>query len=247
MRRFAALLVASIAGAPLPPLPHAHRPSRRPRRKRTRPTPGCESPSCRRLLLGRAGRLPARQGREQRRLRLRRRRAEDRRLRNRQQRRHRPRRKRRGDLRPQTGVLRQDPADLFRRGARPDAAQPPGARYGHAIPLGDFPAERGAGQDREGLHRPARRRARLQEADRHQDRHHEGGVLPGRGLSPGLPDPPPLPALHRHQRRAQGGAAQGAVSGCVARYAGDGGAGATRASRPAPTFSRSAISTMVLR
>ena len=37
----------------------------------------------------------------------------------------------------------------------------------------------------------------------------EDRVLPGRGLSPGLPDPPPLPALHRHQRRAEGGEAQG--------------------------------------
>ena len=61
----------------------------------------------------------------------------------------RPRRKREGDLRPAPDFLRQDPADLFLGRARPDAAQPSGAGFRHAISLGDFPAERGAGKDRD--------------------------------------------------------------------------------------------------
>ena len=47
-------------------------------------------------------------------------------------------------------------ADLFLGGARSDPAEPPGAGPGHAIPLGDFPDRRGAGQAGESLYRPTR-------------------------------------------------------------------------------------------
>ena len=50
--------------------------------------------------------------------------------------------------------------------ARPDAAQPPGPGHRPAISLGNFPAERGAGEDREGLYRAARCGESLQAPDR---------------------------------------------------------------------------------
>ncbi len=54
---------------------------------------------------------------------------------------------------------------------------------------------------------------------------HEVGLLSGRGLSPGLRDPSSLPALHRHQRCAEGREHEQAVPGRLARPAGDRGAG----------------------
>ena len=53
----------------------------------------------------------------------------------------------------------------------------------------------------------------------------EDAVLCGGGLSPGLRDPSSLPALHRVQRRAEGREPEEAVSGCLARSAGDSGGG----------------------
>ena len=45
-------------------------------------------------------------------------------------------------------------------------------------------------------------------ADRDQDRHDEGRVLSGRGLSSGLRVPESEQHVHRHQRRAEGGEPQ---------------------------------------
>ena len=88
---------------------------------------------------------------------------------------------------PAQDQLRPAPADLFLGRARSDRAQPPGAGHRHAISLGDLSDERRAGEDRQGLHRPARPGARLRRADRHHDRTRPG-LLSGRGLSPGFPD-----------------------------------------------------------
>ena len=76
--------------------------------------------------LGRAGRVPARQGRQLGRLRLRGRTGVHRQLRHGERRPQRPRRSRGDHLRPGPGQLRPAAADLFLGGARPDPAQPPG-------------------------------------------------------------------------------------------------------------------------
>ncbi len=100
---------------------------------------------------------------------------------------HRPRGGGPRDLRSGPRQLRQAAADLLLGGARPDAGERAGARLRHAVPLRAVRRD-GPDQDRvaQRLHRPARRGARLQPADRHP-----GGprraVLPGRGLPPGLP------------------------------------------------------------
>ncbi len=67
------------------------------------------------LLLGHPGRLPAREGRDERALRLCRRRAEGCLLPDRQLGPHRPRRSRADNLRSEADFLRQDPADLISR------------------------------------------------------------------------------------------------------------------------------------
>src|SRR5262249_44024176 len=75
---------------------------------------------------------------------------------------------------------------------------------------------------RQGLYRAARLDTRVREADRDQGRDRQGGVLSGRGLSPGLRGQEPDASLYRDQRSAQGRAAQGAVRGCLQRNADDG-------------------------
>ena len=116
-----------------------------------------ESRARRRLLLGRAGRVPACQGRAQRRVGLRRRQPGYRQLPAGQQRPDRPRRIRRDHVRSAADQLCDHPADLFLGGPRPDPAQSPGAGHGHAVPLGDLRRRRCAGAGRPGLCRPARR------------------------------------------------------------------------------------------
>ena len=112
---------AAAEGAPRPSLAGG-RPAARPGdvgRRRPR----------RRLLLGRAGRVPARQGRDQRRLRLCRRRQEDGGVRDGERRQDRPRGIRAGDLRPAPNQLRTAAADFLLGGPRSDRAQSAGSGY----------------------------------------------------------------------------------------------------------------------
>ena len=82
-----------------------------------------------------------------------------------------------------------DPTQLNRQG--PDV--------GTAVPLGDFPGQSRAGQNRTGVHRPVEPGARVQGRDRDQDRTGPA-VLPSRGLPSGLPEEKSEASLHRHQR-----------------------------------------------
>ena len=123
-----------------------------------------------RLLLGRAGRVPAHRGRRQRRLGLCRRRQGHRLVRDRLDRHHRPRGIRRDQIRPEADQLRQAVADLLLGRPRSDPAEPPGPGLGHAISLGDLHHQRRAEEGGGGLYRPAQRRQGLRQADRHQGR-----------------------------------------------------------------------------
>src|SRR4029079_12371532 len=122
---------------------------------------------------------------------------------------------------PEAPLVRPAAAALLLRGARSDAARPPGPRPRPELPLGDLllvPRARAGG-------------ARLREAaprgegfllpDRDEDRAAEG-VLPRRGLPPGLPDRTPESAVHRVQRPAEDRGAEAGVPGDVS---GGGGAG----------------------
>ena len=97
---------------------------------------------CRWLLLGRAGRVPARQGRDQRRVRLCRRRAGalPSTISSARERPATPKRSRSPTTR--RGELRQAAAGVLLGRAQSDAAQLPGARPRHAVPLGDLSDER---------------------------------------------------------------------------------------------------------
>ena len=102
-------------------------------------------------------------------------------------------------------------------------AQPPGSRHRHAVSLGHFSADDDQKRVAERLHRAARAakacsRPIVTQVVR-------SGLLPGRGLSPGLRGRAPQPALHRLQRRAQGREPEEDVSGRMARSAGAGDAG----------------------
>ena len=90
----------------------------------------------RRLLLGRAGRVPAGAGRLAGGLRIRRRQGLDCEVRDGHQRHDRPRRVGEDHLRPEEGELRHAAAHLLLGRARPDPAQPPGSRRRLALPLG---------------------------------------------------------------------------------------------------------------
>ena len=137
-----------------------------------------------RMLLGRAGRVPARQGRHAGRVGIRRRREGARAVRDR----------RSGTTgHAETVQVTYDRkvsygscCRSFLGRARSDATEPPGSRHGHAVSLGDLSRRARAGERREGVHRATRRRARVPAEDRHDDRAGDG-VLPGRGVSPGLP------------------------------------------------------------
>ena len=183
---------------------------------------------CRRLLLGHPGGVPAHQGRHQRRLRLCRRRQEGRRTTNCVS------TGRTGHAEavqitydPRVDLLRQAPADLLLGGARPDRSSTARARTPARNTAPRF-SRRPTSRRRSP--RPTSRsstRAKVfPQADRDQDRHHEGRVLSGRGLSPGLRHPaseqsrtssfndaPKVENLKRH------------VPGCVPRQAGAGGGG----------------------
>ena len=147
--RFAALLVPPLPRRLSPPLPNP--PCRRPRRKRTRPTPACKSPCSPAAALGGAAvfqhvkgvssAVSGYAGGEQK--------TAD--YETVEQRRRRPRRKRaeRGHQnRPQAActLTASSLQTSFAVAHEPTQLKPPGARYGHAIPLGDFPAELGQAQ-----------------------------------------------------------------------------------------------------
>ena len=93
----------------------------------------------RRLLLGCAGRVPARQRRDQRRLRICRRRQEDGGIRNREQRQDGARGIGAGDVRPAPDQLRTAAPDFLLGGPRSDGAQSTGTGYRDAVPLSDLP------------------------------------------------------------------------------------------------------------
>ena len=164
----------------------------------------------RRLLLGRAGRVPACRGCHQRRVRLCRRRPGDGAVRQGHVGPHRSRRGRAHHLRPAQGEPGPAAADPFLGGARSHAAQSPGARCRLALPVDNLPDQRRAGAGGQGLCRAARPGARLQRQGRDHDRARPD-LLSGRGLSPGLHDAPSAPALHRHARPAEGRQSQAAV------------------------------------
>ena len=113
-----------------------------------------------RLLLGCAGRLSASQGREERAVRIRRR-CEARRPTTKPSAAATPGHAevRADRLRPGAGDLRADPAGVLLGGARSHAAQPAGTGFRHAVSIGDLLRERRAEEDRERLHRAARRGA----------------------------------------------------------------------------------------
>ena len=88
--------------------------------------------------------------------------------------------------------------------AQPDRAQPPGAGHRPAIPLRDFPAERRAGQGRQGLHRAARRREGVPAADRDQDRTMKAAFYPAEAYHQDYATLHPSNPYIVYQRRAEG-------------------------------------------
>ena len=131
-----------------------------------------------RLLLGRAGGLPARQGRPRRDLGIRGRRGRDGEVRARQRGRHGPRRIGAGHVRSRAGVVRPAAAGVLLGRARSDRAESPGARRGDAVPLGAVRHRRGPEADRGRVHRAARSGQGVPRPHRHR-----GGAA--RGLLPG--------------------------------------------------------------
>src|SRR5262249_2388820 len=173
----------------------------------------------RRLLLGRARRLPARARRPRGALGILRGDEGDRGLRNGEPGRDRPRRVGRDSLRSEGAVVRRDPPDLLLSGSRSDAAQSPGPGRRHAVSLRDLLRRRVAEADRRGLHRPARPREGVPPAHRDEARAADG-LLPGRGIPPGLlAEEPELP-VYRGPRPAENREPQESLSRELPRPAG---------------------------
>ena len=107
----------------------------------------------RRLLLGRAGRVPARQGRRQRRVRLCRRRQGHGEIRDGQHRRDRPRRIGRDHLRSREITLRQASSRSTSRSPTIRPSSTARARMPARSTVGDLPPDRRSGADRQGLYR----------------------------------------------------------------------------------------------
>ena len=106
----------------------------------------------RRLFLGRGGRVRAPQGRNERRVRLFRRRAEDRQLHAGGHRQDRARGIRTGHLRPGQDQLRHAATGVLLRGARSHAAQLPGPGPRDAVPFGDLLRRRKPAESSGGVH-----------------------------------------------------------------------------------------------
>ena len=71
---------------------------------------------------------------------------------------------------PSRDLVRPAAEDVLLRRARSDGAQPAGARRRHAVPLGDLLHRRDAAEDRQGVHRAARRAKMFRAEDRHRGR-----------------------------------------------------------------------------
>ncbi len=205
----------------------------RPRRWREPgdPEPGGRQPCCRergtagrragrRVLLGPAGDVRACAGRVQGRGRLLRRREVDGALRDGGHRDDWPCGVGRDHLRSEEDFVRAASAALLLRGARSDRAQPAGPGQRAELSFGDLLRLAGAGARRASVRRPAHRGENLPAADRDEDRAAEG-LLSGRGVSPGLSDPPSGSAIHRLQRPAED---RGVEAGLSAALPGEPGA-----------------------
>jgi methionine-S-sulfoxide reductase len=79
---------------------------------------------------------------------------------------------------------------------RPDRAQSPGAGYRLSISLSHLPANAGASSHRPGVYRTTQSGEGIFLANCYGSRTGQG-VLPGGGLSPGLPDAPPGSGIYR--------------------------------------------------
>ena len=134
-------------------------------------------------------------------------------LRARRQRPHRPRRGGAGHLRPEGHLLRQAAADLLLGRARSDQLNRQGPDSGPQYRSEIFPQNDEQAKVAKAYVAQLDAAKVFPQADRDQDRHHEGRVLSGRGLSPGLRDAASEQALHRVQRRAEGGEPEAHVPG----------------------------------
>ncbi len=166
---------------------------------------------CRRLFLGRAGRLPACEGRHQRRFGLCRRPRRRSHLRDGRHRPDRPCRNRRDHLRSQRDQLRPAAADLFLGRAQPDPAQLSRGRTtarSTARPSSSSPTRKSRSPRPISLSStPPRCSPR-----RSSPRSKRSTLLSRRTVSSGLSDAEPDLPVHRLQRSAQGRSAQGTCS-----------------------------------
>ena len=173
--------------------------------------------SGRRMLLGRGGRVRARQGRHPGGVGLRRRPGGHSHVWAGEHRPHRPCRIGAHFLRPCAHQLRTAAEGVFFRRARSDRTEPAGAGHRHAIPVGDLLCQRGPEAGGRRLHRPTAGGRCVSRPHRHPGRAPEG-LLRCRGLPPALSGPASGPALHRHQRPAEDRQSATAVSVPVCRH-----------------------------
>src|SRR5690606_4164726 len=150
-------------------------------------------------------------GRDQRDLRLSRRHRCDREVRARLRRRHRPCRSGQGHVRSVGRALRPVAAHSVLGRRRPDAEGSSGSGCRPAVSRRDRAADRGATTSGQRLSFPDAFERCLEQADRGEDRGREG-VLPGRGIPPGLRPEESEQRLYSPLGCAQGRGSQGDVS-----------------------------------